>query len=196
VEELVRLPGAENGRRRDAMVTVVESIPRDLQTGAQIVGDYYRAGADIPRSRLWRTERHPAIPLVIEDAGAPGGKPARGWDRRKQGNLYRLWTYVEGRWGVRVEVTLMDHHDWMVLMRPALLEVYRACLAPAIAVRRPAEVAGKIVAAIEAELALVAPGDQLAVIAAVHQHLAVLSAHAQPVRAWAMEGGEGERAAN
>jgi hypothetical protein len=179
VDELIRLPGAENSRRRDAMVSLVESIPRDIQSGAEIVCDYYRAGEQIPRSRLWRTERHPATPMVIEYVGLPAGvTAARGWERRKQGHLWRIWTFPVGQWVSRVEVTLMDHHDWLVLMKPALLEVYRSCVAPAIAARPPEEVAAKLVAVIEAQLDLVAPADQIAVIAAVHQRLALLSARA------------------
>lgn len=176
---MIRLPGAENSRSRDAMVILVESIPQKISSLAELACDYYRAGSNIPRSRLWRTERHPATPLAIEYAGVPGGaKAARGWLRREQGHAWKLWTFADERWAMRVEVTLMDHGDWMVLMKPALIELYRKCLAPAITGRRPPEVAGKLIAAIEAELALVAPGDQVAVIAAVHHRLALLSAHA------------------
>ena len=176
---MVRLPGAENMRSRDAMVILVESIPRQINSAAQLVCDYHRAGANIPRSRLWRTERHPATPLVIEYAGVPGGaKAARGWLRREQGHAWRLWTFEAEQWAMRVEVTLRDHGDWVALLKPPLIELYRSCLAPAITMRRPPEVAGKLIHMIETELALVAPGDQVAVIAAVHHRLALLSAHA------------------
>lgn len=165
---LIRVPNT-SGRRNSTSWTLLLSHvdPQDF-TGFGFHGRFIRAGSRIPEGDLWPSGKFPAVPILLEFAGAD--RP--GWGHRRPDQVHILWRYDRAarEWRELARSSSVDGQwtwDLQPIARRALLDQ-----APEEPTARPWAMARDLVMALERNLDQLQTEDRPLLLDAVYNQLA------------------------
>lgn len=165
----VRLPSSSATResRYKSFAKLLYHVEPHAATGFGFHGKICKPGAMVRESELWPSEEYPPRPVLLEYVAGAGRE-------RGAGVLYVLWSFDSARreW-IELGRAMAAAAEWSTILRPLALQALRPPRKPAGCAHDVGAVAERIVAALDAELRPIEYAEQLQVLNAVHDQLAV-----------------------
>ena len=178
MSDRIRIPKSTPRRGADGYIKLIERVETDAINGFGVRGKIMKPGSMVDIDELRPSDSYPVVPIAVEYVAGGGGPLARGWSRHEQPDLYLLWRW-EGlaKGWTEVARSLSTHGTWVLDMGPILRRAVTEARGP-----QPVQSLGAaeaaIAAALDTALAGLAPSEQRATLAALHDQIAVRLARA------------------